>query len=616
MKNPCIAFAIGCLTGVSFLAAASAATIEPAPFRVPAKLPDRAETLSPSAVHISGWLGERVNVNEKNRLLTIDTRPLLAGFHKKPGSQGYIGEHVGKWMHAATLAWAYTSDPALKEKIDRTAAELVACQEPDGYLGTYVPEKRFGLYPDADWDVSWRKYNLLGLLTYSQYTGDEAALNACRKMADLLIATFPGKRSFLAAGEHVGMAATSVLEPVVLLYRMTGDPRYLEFARYIVKSWDEPNGPRIISSLLAGKGVNKIADAKAYEMLSNLVGVCEFARVTGNRTLLEAVQKAWTDIATNRLYATGSASRGECFPADHVLPNGNAANICETCATVTWIQLNLQLLRLTGEAKYSDEIEKSLYNHLAAAQHPQGCDWVYYTPLEGKKNYDAGITCCHSSGPRNGPGTPNGLFLKMHDGRNDVLAISTFETSRATMALGGQTVTIEQRSEFPRRGSSTITFHMAKPAKFRLCVRKPTWAAPVRLRIYGANMHTPDFNGWAFLGPIEWHDGDHCFEIDYAAKARLIPGEYGNEGLAALAWGPFVLAYDEKLNPGLPGAGDVGLIRADPPCTLKPGGPLAFEAKVIGFKDGKRRTAIFVPFADAGSTGGAYRVWLPLKENP
>jgi DUF1680 family protein len=81
-------------------------------------------------------------------------------------------------------------------------------------------------------------------MTYYQFTGNEPALNACRKAADLLMRTFgPGKQSILSAGTHVGMAATSVLEPMVLLYRCTGDERYLDFARYIVKSWDEPNGP-------------------------------------------------------------------------------------------------------------------------------------------------------------------------------------------------------------------------------------------------------------------------------------------------------------------------------------------------------------------------------------
>ena len=120
---------------------------------VPARLSDAAEPLSPSAVHLDGWLGNRVELNEKNRLLAVDTEPLLAGFRKKPGSHPWIGEHVGKWMHAATLAWAYTGDPALRKKLDRVAADLIATQEPDGYLGTYVPAQRFGLYEGADWDV-------------------------------------------------------------------------------------------------------------------------------------------------------------------------------------------------------------------------------------------------------------------------------------------------------------------------------------------------------------------------------------------------------------------------------------------------------------------------------
>ena len=219
-------------------------------------------------------------------------------------------------------------------------------------------------------------------------------------MGDLLIATFPAKRSILAAGTHRGMAATSVLEPVVLLYRATGDARYLDFARYIVRSWNEPGGPKILATLLARKGVDKTANGKAYEMLSNLVGLCELYRATGDEQFLRAVRNAWQDIVDNRLYVTGSASAGEYFRGDHELPNGAEANICETCVTVTWMQLNLQLLRLTGEAKYGDEFERSLYNHLAAAQNPQGDNWCYYTPLEGRKRYDKQITCCHSSGPR------------------------------------------------------------------------------------------------------------------------------------------------------------------------------------------------------------------------
>ena len=593
----------------------SVAVPEPLPFVVQAGLPDAAELLSPSQTHIEGWLGARIDANEKNRLLTVDTEPLLAGYRKRPGSHPWIGEHVGKWLHAATLAWAYTGDPALKAKLDRVAADLIACQEPDGYLGTYVPEKRFGLYEGADWDVWSHKYNLIGLLTYYQYTGNRPALDCCRKTADLLIATFPGKKSILAAGTHVGMAATSVLEPVVLLYRFTGDARYLEFARYIVKSWDEPGGPAIAASLRAGKGVNKTANGKAYEMLSNLVGLCELARATGDRSLLQPVLNAWNDILANRLYITGSVSAGEHFQGDHVLPNQVGAHIGETCVTTTWIQLNLQLLRLTGEAKYGNELERSFYNHLAAAQHPRGDDWCYYTALEGKKPFDSGITCCHSSGPRGMVLAVQAAYLKTKTPGTELLVINSFEDSQLELELDGQKVSLTQSSQFPRAGEGTLTFHMAKPATFGLLVRVPKWVkgppwtSNFKLTVNDQPNGSVSIGGYARVRPREWKDGDHV-KLTYRLGPRLIVGHFGNTDRAALAWGPFVLAYDQAMNPGLPSASAIGLVRESTELTLQPGPSLAFRGPVVGRKDDSPRQAVFVPFADAGSTGGDYRVWM------
>ena len=601
------------LVVVSWTAAAGAvagASIEPVPFKAAAKMPDVAEMLPPSAIHINGWLGARIDANEKNRLLKVDTEPLLAGFRKKPGTHPWIGEHVGKWMHAATLAWAYTGDPALRDKLDQVAAELVKAQEPDGYLGTYLPEQRFGLYRGADWDVWSHKYNLMGLLTYYQFTGNEPALNACRKMGDLLIATFPAKRSILAAGTHVGMAATSVLEPMVLLYRLTGEARYLDFARYIVKSWDEPNGPKIIQALLDQKQVNRTANGKAYEMLSNLVGLCELARVTGERGLLEPVLNAWQDIVDHRLYLTGSASAGEHFQADYVLPNQPGAHICETCVTTTWIQLNLQLLRLMGEGKFGNELERTFYNHLAAAQHPRGDDWCYYTALEGKKPYDKGINCCHSSGPRGMALAPLAAYLMVRKDGKDVIAVSTFETSQARLSRGEETIVVRQESGFPQKGESVITVQTRQPASVGLKVRVPAWAAPLRIRVNGQAVEALLENGWAVLPARTWKDGD-SIQLNFSLGASVVVGDHGNAGRAALAWGPFVLAYDEARNPGLVSAMSAGLAElAKPPFTLKPGEPLAFETKVVARRGSEPKAAVLVPFADAGAEGSTYRVWI------
>src|SRR5262249_60331337 len=124
---------------------------------------DRLEALPPADVRLEGYLGDRVAKNEKNRLLQVDEEELLAGFRPRPGRQAWLGGHVGKWLHAATLAWNNTGDEALRAKLDRVVAELLKTQEPDGSLGPYPPDRRFGLYPGADWDVWVHKYDLIGL---------------------------------------------------------------------------------------------------------------------------------------------------------------------------------------------------------------------------------------------------------------------------------------------------------------------------------------------------------------------------------------------------------------------------------------------------------------------
>jgi uncharacterized protein len=586
------------------------------PYRVAAKLPDVLTLPLPSEVRLDGYLGARVANNEKNRLLAVNEDELLAGFRSRPGKQAWIGEHVGKWLHAATLAWAYTGDAALRAKLDRVVTELLKTQEPDGYLGTYTPDKRFGLYPGADWDVWVHKYDLIGLLTYFQYTATPAALDASRKIGDLLIRTFgPGKKSILAAGTHVGMASTSVLEPVVLLYRTTGDERYLEFARYLVSSWDEPNGPKILSTLTTLKSVGKTANSKAYEMLSNLVGLCDLARVTGERRYMEPALNAWADIVAHHLYVTGSASHHEHFHADHDLPNHPGANVGETCVTVTWIQLNAQLLRLTGEGRFGDELERSYYNHLAAAQRPDGAQWCYYTALEGTKPYGPGINCCVSSGPRGMALAPQLTYLKYSAEGKDGLAVNLFETSQLTTQLGGQSVTVEQQTAFPHSGSSTLTLRMKKPARFGLRIRAPGWAAPLELRSPRLKGWNPSpGGGWVTVPPVEWKNGDQI-TLRFTLTGWMVEGTHGNAGRAALLWGPIVLAYDESKNPGLPPIASLALAAAarQELLTLKsaPGEPLIMEHQgVRSARDPSPRPALFVPFAEAGSTGSRYQIWL------
>jgi hypothetical protein len=371
-----------------------------------------------------------------------------------------------------------------------------------------------------------------------------------------------------------------------------------------VKSWDEQDGPAIVKTLLAEKQVKKVANGKAYEMLSNLVGLCEFARVTGDTSLIQASLNAWQDIADNRLYVTGTTSQWEYFQTDHEMRGDVRAHVGETCVTTTWIQFNLSLLQLTGEARFGDEIERSLYNHLSAAQHPKGEDWCYFVALEGRKQYDKWISCCHSSGPRGMALAPQAAYLRSHTKTHDSLLVNTFETSRATLMLGGQRVTIEQNSGFPYKGESTLTLRMAKPARFALKMRSPAWAAP--LSIADAQLQA----GWTELPLRTWKDGD-VLAVKFTLGSRVNTGEYTHAGRASLAWGPFVLAYESAANATLPAAHLLGLTRPASVLAPQPGQPLTFEADVVPItQQGVARKARFLTFADAGTDRGLFRVWM------
>ena len=564
------------------------------------RLMDKAVLIEPYDVTLKGWLGERVSLNESNRLMHVDLTEILAGYRKKPGAQAWVGEHIGKWIHAATLAWAKNGDVALKQKLDQGVKDLILTQEPDGYLGTYLPDQRMSMHPGTGWDVWSFKYNMIGLLTYYRYTHNEAALAAAEMMAQYLIKTFPEKRSILKAGEHKGMAATSVLEPMVMLYGLTGNRDYARFCAYLVASWQEVGGPDIIRNLFDNKKVARVSNGKAYELLSNLVGLCAWAKVTGDETLIKAIDIGWNDIVATQLHVTGTTSFMEYFQSDEKLAVDNQPQVGENCVTVTWIQLNQALLALTGDARFARELERTYYNALASAQHPNGEDWCYFSPLNGKKVYDKHVTCCHSSGPRGMALAPLSAYLKGRKANNDMVMITSFETSKAQMRLSDQDVTIDYQSDFPKYGQGRIRFEMDRSAMFGVKILMPEWARGVRLKGAVAK------DGWLEIAPKLWRPNE-AIEMQYQIASFLHAGSGVMKGQHYQAYGPFVLAVESHKNPTL--ASLDKLVFAEP-AKLQKGGAdktLRFSAK-LSQGDSKAEITLSL-YGDAGTDGGEMRVW-------
>jgi len=579
------------------------------------KVSDRFSLVEPGAVKLSGLLGERCRKNERARLLTKDEDELLGGFQHRPGKQAWVGEHAGKWMHAATLAWAYTGDAELRAKLDRVAAALIATQQADGYLGTYADQSHWGMSKNEQWDVWVHKYDLMGLVTYASYTGDKPALEAAKKIGDLLVQTF-GRGGTLDLNErstHVGMASGSVLEPMVLLHHATGDARYLEFARYIVDHWEEGKGPRLVSTLTEKKSVKATANAKAYEMLSCLVGLCELYRATGEQRYLTPALNAWADVVGNQLLITGSGSSKEHWTEPRQWLSETRANVAETCVTVSWIQLNQQLLRLTGEARFADELEKTFYNHLAAAQRPDGAAWSYFTALDGAKPYKAEQNCCTSSGPRGWAMLPTFAYLRSDDG----VVVNFFTPSTASIKLrNGESVTIKQETLYPADGRVAITVTVPKPTKFALRVRVPAWSSVAGLSAKP---------GTYWLLRQTW-SRTQTITLDFSLPVRVVPGEAANAGRLAVVRGPVVLAADERFNPSLSPLSAVALASQRPELRISTrmhdadGLPVYETEGVVmrdieGRKAGERVTLRLSPFSSAGAEGTQFWVWLPRPDS-
>ncbi|MCS7191530.1 MAG: glycoside hydrolase family 127 protein [Armatimonadetes bacterium] len=595
---------------------------------------DVTQFLNPSVVKFGGLLGYRFQVNERNRLLPMDEDALLSGFRNRPGVQAWIGEHVGKWLHAAVLTWQNTGNQELKAKIERIVSQLIATQEPDGYLGTYDFPTRWTMEVERGWDVWVHKYVLIGLLSYvkgSRSNGQETsnddelkrkALDASCKAANLILRTFgtgEGQLDLMERSTHVGMASSSILQPMVWLYRLTGDKRYLDFCRYIVWAWEHsPHGPKLLSSLLSHGDVHRTANAKAYEMMSCLVGALELYRTLRDegkeeegKALLLASQRAWDDIVENHLYITGGTSLGEFFQPDHHLPNDGA--VSETCATVTLLQLTLELFRLTGEAKYMDIAERTVFNHLLAAQHPKGDSWCYFTPLEGQKGYGRGINCCTSSGPRGIALLPTFLYTIDKDGG---IRVNLFASSQLDLKELG--ISIEQETDYPYDGTVMLRLKLNKPKEFSLRLRVPNWCENAEVRV---NKEEPLKAGKGYFELKRlWRNGD-IVKVELPMMLKVVRGTHTNEGKLALVFGPLILAIDQRFLPSEVRSPKDVTVPSDEKISLEIeqvgsgealwDGERVFETEVITLAEPRKRFSLtLTDFAHAGSKGNQFAIWL------
>jgi uncharacterized protein len=620
-----------CLAGAALvLSGLTACANEP----VSPEIKDAMFVLPPGKVVFNGRLGKALTVCENERIVTQSVAALIAPFASRQEDRTWRSEFWGKWFTSAALAYHYQPQPRMREILDGAVLGLVNTQSTNGDITTYKPAAEF-----SDWDTWGRKYTLLGLLAYYDLSGDPKTLAAARHHADYVLDHFGSGRADIATNGHWnGMAASSILEPMVLLYRRSGDSRYLHFAEYIVHSWQEPEGPDLIRKALEGipvfkmfpgpdptkKGYMSGGSSKAYEMMSCYEGLIELYRVTGERKFLDAAIKAFANIRDTEITIIGSGSSWERWCNGRMRQTDKVPDWMETCVTVYWLKFAAQLLSVTGDPAYADQIERSAYNALLGAQKTDGSWWCHYSPLEGTREAaddqcGMHMDCCTANGPRGLMMLPELAVMGAKAGP----IINFYEPADATISLADNTsVHLKIKSDYPRFGVVDIIVNPSSAAEFTLSLRIPAWSDATRVEVNGRSISGISPGAYARLTRI-WKPGDQV-RLTFDFRTRLVR-DPGGSGRIALIRGPVVYALDQRISKPLRDQGQYrivadnkGLVKTDLLQTDLPSD--IYLALDVPFRtgEGKMSSLRFCDYASAGNTwseNSTFRVWLPQPLN-
>lgn len=603
-------------------------------FAKPAKaqvVSDQLKTIPQDQLKLDGYVGKKTDLIIENRVKSQDYDYLVEPFRHKVETHMWQSEFWGKWMLGTVASWDYTHDPELMEMMDQAVINLLETQLPDGYIGNYPPENQL-----TNWDIWGRKYSLLGLLRYHDISGNKKALKAARNLADHLLTQLgPGKTNIIETGNYHGMASSSILEPLMLLYNKTKKDQYLEFAKYIVHQWETPDGPQLISKAL--EGVN-VADRfppperwfspengqKAYEMMSCYDGLLELYRVTGDPNYLKAVEMTVENILEEEINVAGSGTSFECWYHGKEKQTIPTFHTMETCVMTTWLKLNHSLLRLTGKSGYADNIELTYYNALLASTKYDASEITMYSPLLGHRGSGArqcnmDINCCSANGPRGYLMMPRYAVMT----GSDEIFVNMYCESTATATLSKKNnVLLEQHTEYPAHDRVLININPGKEETFTITLRIPYWSNQTSIQVNGENIDGINPGTYKKI-TRKWSKGDQI-ELHLDLRGRLVR----QDNHVAILRGPIALARDSRFGDGFVdeaamiqnNGGYVDLeISGEKPAEVW----MAFTA-AAKLGTGTKATSdppVKIHFCDFCSAGNIwdkstrYRVWLPEPLN-
>ena len=478
------------------------------------------------------------------------------------------GEMWGKAVRSGCMFYRYTRDPELKKILKTTVADLLTTKRSNGTISCSDVSKQ----PDGPGGDLWeRKYVLLGLDEYYiQVEKDPKVLQAMIDQADGIITQIgpaPKIRIVDQGWSPNHIESSTVLEPIIRLYKLTGYKRYLDFARYIVEIEGGAKGFNVIEEAFNNKAPEQIGGVypKAYEMMSLFEGLVEYYRVTGNEHWKQAFINLYHNIIASEITIIGNGGGDQPYhPAvfgegwDNTAfeqTNPEIKRMMETCAGVTWIKLCSQILRLTGDPLAIDMIEKYTYNGLLGAMKPSGDGFSYVNLLNGVKTDPEGwggmvggvyVTCCNLNGPMGLAYLPYVAVMNSASGP----VINLYNSSSATALSGSKkNVRLDLETNYPLSGDIVVKVTPTASEKFTIRLRIPEWSKATILKINGESVSvTPGKYAEIYR---KWTSGDKIV-LSLDMRCRIIDSPRGSnragDNFQAVVTGPVVLARDENMD--------------------------------------------------------------------
>ena len=535
------------------------------------------------------------------------------------------GEHSGIFfddsdVYKALEGMAYSlinnPDPELEKKADEWIDKFAAAQQPDGYINTFYTltglDKR---WTNMDKHEMYCAGHMIEAgVAYYQATGKRKLLDVCIRMTDHMMSQFgPGKRHWVPGHEEIELA-------LVKLYQTTQEQKYLDFAYWLLEERGHGHGtmgdegkwdPVYYQDIVPVRQLTDIS-GHAVRCMYLYCGMADVAALKNDTGYIAAMDRLWDDVVHRNMYITGgigSSRDNEGFTEDYDLPNLDA--YCETCASVGMVLWNQRMNQLTGDSKYIDVLERSLYNGALAGISLGGDRFFYVNPLESKGDHHRqewyGCACCPSQLSRFLPSIGNYIYASS----DDALWVNLYIGNTGQIRIGETDILLTQETDYPWDGSVKLTISTSQPLEKEIRLRIPDWCKTYDLSINGKRINVSEEKGYAVIK--DWKSQD-VIALDMDMPVEIVaadPHVKENFDKRAIQRGPLVYCMEEIDNPVY-----FDQIQLSPSTTFQ----TAFVSDILnGIKtiktNGRAQSATFIPYyAWDNRKAGKMRVWIPYNE--